>query len=92
MTDKQLIIDANTGESVEVPLTTEQIAEREAWEAGSYDREVAAVSEARFNAYKAPGGSDAIFMKFQRGLATEQEWLDAVEAINEANPYPAKAV
>jgi hypothetical protein len=43
----------------------------------------------RHLAYSAPGGSDAVFLKWQRGEATKQEWLDAVQAINDANPYPA---
>lgn len=49
-----------------------------------------AVSVSRHAAYVAPNGSDAMFMKYQRGEATEQEWLDAVAAINDANPYPVK--
>lgn len=49
-----------------------------------------AVSANRHAAYTAPNGSDAVFMKYQRGEATEQEWLDAVTAINDANPYPVK--
>jgi len=48
-----------------------------------------AVSASRHAAYVAPNGSDAVFMKYQRGEASEQEWLDAVTAINDANPYPA---
>jgi hypothetical protein len=34
--------------------------------------------------------SDPIFMQYQRGEATEQEWLDAVEAVKDAHPYPVK--
>lgn len=49
-----------------------------------------AVSASRHAAYVAPGGSDSVFMKYQRGEATEQEWFDAIEAINQANPYPLK--
>ena len=52
----------------------------------SYD----AVTVARQTAYSAVGGSDGIFFKYQRGEATKQEWLDAVTAINDANPYPVK--
>lgn len=44
----------------------------------------------RHLAYSAPGGSDAIFLKYQRGEATKQDWLDAVQAINDAHPYPTK--
>ena len=71
-------------------LTPEEIAEREEWEAGEYDRQVEAVRLARHIAYTSPDGSNAIFLKWQRGEATEQEWLDAVQAINDAHPYPVK--
>jgi hypothetical protein len=27
-------------------------------------------------------------MQYQRGDATEQEWLDAVQAVKDAHPYP----
>jgi hypothetical protein len=33
--------------------------------------------------------SDPIFFQWQRGDATEQEWLDAVEAVKAKYPYPA---
>ena len=33
--------------------------------------------------------SDPVFFDFQRGEATEQEWLDAVQAVKDAHPYPA---
>ena len=33
--------------------------------------------------------SDPVFFQFQRGDATEQEWLDAVEAVKAKYPYPA---
>lgn len=55
-----------------------------------YDTAYAAVSAARHAAYIAPDGSDAIFMQYQRGQATEQAWLDRVAEINTANPYPDK--
>ena len=77
-------------EIIQTPLTPEQIAEREAWEAGAYDRAVEEVKQARHSAYTAAGGSDAIYLKYQRGEATEKEWLDAVQAINDAHPYPVK--
>jgi hypothetical protein len=58
---------------------------------GKYSREIEAVKQARHSAYSAPGGSDAVFLKWQRGEATKQEWLDAVQAINDAHPYPEQA-
>ena len=33
--------------------------------------------------------TDPIFFEVQRGDKTEQEWLDAVQAVKDANPYPA---
>lgn len=32
--------------------------------------------------------ADPVFFQYQRGEKTEQEWLDIVQAIQEANPYP----
>ena len=58
------------------------------WPEVQYEVAYAAVSQQRALAYAAPGGSDGVFFKWQRGEATEQEWLDAVQAINEAHPYP----
>ena len=72
----------------DIPLTPEQEAERAEWEAGTYQREYDLVSLNRHAAYTAPGGSDAIFMKYQRDEATKEEWLAAKAAIDEALPYP----
>lgn len=58
------------------------------WAQVEYEVAYEAVSAARHTAYTAAGGSDSVYMKYQRGEATEQEWLDAVAAINDANPYP----
>ena len=71
-----------------IDLTPEQEAEREAWAAEAYQREYDAVTEARQQQYAKL--SDPIFMQYQRGEATEQEWLDAVQAVKDANPYPVK--
>jgi hypothetical protein len=32
--------------------------------------------------------ADPIFFEFQRGDKTEAEWLDAVQAVKDAHPYP----
>ena len=32
--------------------------------------------------------ADPLFFKYQRGEATEQEWLDKIEEIRERYPYP----
>lgn len=80
-------------EIIEREPTPEEIAEREAWAAGAYDREVEAVKAARHAAYIAADGSDALFMKYQRAEdgVTKQQWLDRVAEINAAHPYPVKA-
>jgi hypothetical protein len=33
--------------------------------------------------------SDPLFFGWQRGENTEKAWLDAVQAIKDANPYPS---
>jgi hypothetical protein len=73
-------------ESEEIPLTPAQIADREAWAASEYQREYDNVTAMRQFYYQRD--SDPIFMQYQRGEATEQEWLDAVQAVKDANPYP----
>ena len=60
----------------------------DAWPQVEYDREVAQVRAARHAAYAAPDGPDAIFLQWQRGDASEQEWLDAVQVVKDAHPYP----
>ena len=59
-----------------------------AWPHVQYDREYAAVRAERHAAYAAPDGPDAIFLQWQRGDATEQDWLDAVQVVKDAHPYP----
>lgn len=57
-----------------------------AWPEAKYKSEYDKVSEARRIAYTSE--SDPVFFQYQRGEKTEQEWLDAVKAVNDANPYP----
>jgi hypothetical protein len=45
-----------------------------------------AVEIARSKAYRE--SSDPVFFRYQRGDATEAEWLAAVEAVKAAYPYP----
>ena len=75
-------------EIIDAPLDPQIIADQEAWAAGAYDREYAAVQEARRQAYMLT--ADPLFFGFQRGDNTEQEWLDAVQAVKDSNPYPVK--
>jgi hypothetical protein len=58
------------------------------WPEVQHARAVARVRAERHAAYGAPDGPDAIYMQYQRGDATEQDWLDAVEAVKTAHPYP----
>jgi len=59
-----------------------------AWPQVQSERERAAVELSRHAAYTAPGGPDSVFFRWQRGDATEQEYLDAVQAVKDAHPYP----
>lgn len=58
------------------------------WADVQYRAQYNAVTVARQAGYQQT--SDPIFMQYQRGEATEQEWLDAVQAVKDANPYPVK--
>lgn len=42
----------------------------------------------RHAAYVSADGPDSVFMRWQRGDATEQEWLGAVQAVKDQHPYP----
>jgi hypothetical protein len=57
-----------------------------AWPQVQYDRQYEAVEQARRAAYTVD--ADPLFFRWQRGSATEQEWLDAVEAVKQQHPYP----
>jgi hypothetical protein len=58
------------------------------WPQVEYQLAYAAVELTRKAAYSET--SDPIFFEYQRGTKTEQEWLDAVEAVKDAHPYPTK--
>jgi hypothetical protein len=69
-------------------LTAEEVAEREAWAAEEPARQRKTVEDQRRAAYQTE--SDPLFFGWQRGDNTEQEWLDAVQAVKDAHPYPTK--
>lgn len=46
----------------------------------------AEVEHARQAAYQQ--NADPLFFQYQRGEVTEQEWLDAVQAVKNRYPYP----
>ena len=63
------------------------LAELEAeWAQVEYEVAYEAVQKARQAAYQSE--SDPIFFDYQRGEVTEQDWLDAVQAVKDAHPYP----
>lgn len=57
------------------------------WAEVQFEVAYEAVQKQRQAKYQAE--SDPIFFDFQRGEASEQDWLDAVEAVKVALPYPA---
>jgi hypothetical protein len=62
-------------------------AELEAlWPTVQYEVAYAQVEQARQVAYQQT--SDPLFFEYQRGDATEGEWLAAVQAVKDAHPYP----
>jgi hypothetical protein len=80
--------DNNEIPSIVVPLTPEEIADREQMAIDNQQRAYDFVASKRQAGYQQT--SDPIFMQYQRGEATEQEWLDAVQAVKDANPYPVQ--
>lgn len=53
---------------------------------GEYMRKFADVEKSRQFAYQS--NSDPLFFGWQRGENTEQDWLNAVQAVKDAHPYP----
>ena len=56
------------------------------WPQVQYEVAYEQVERARQLAYRET--SDALFFEYQRGDATEAEWLAAVQAVKDAHPYP----
>jgi hypothetical protein len=56
------------------------------WPTVQYEVAYEQVEQARSQAYQKD--SDPIFFQYQRGDKTEAEWLGAVQAVKDANPYP----
>jgi len=72
-----------------VPLTAEEIAEREAWAAQEPERERERIRQQRQSVYAQT--ADPLFFKFQAGEATKAEWLAARQAVVDAHPYPEES-
>jgi hypothetical protein len=58
-----------------------------AWPQIEYDIQYARVESARLEAYR--DTADPLFFGWQREENTEQDWLDAVQAVKDNNLYPA---
>jgi len=71
---------------IETDLEAEVIKTQQEYTAGAYNRELAQVQETRRQAYIRD--ADPLFFGYQRGENTEQEWLEAVQAVKYAHPYP----
>lgn len=56
------------------------------WPQASYQMQCQVVDAQRRIAYEQQ--SDGVFFKWQRGEATQEQWQQAVEAVQAANPYP----
>jgi hypothetical protein len=67
------------------PKPTEAELEK-LWPEVQFEFEYEIVEKTRANLYREI--SDPIFFQYQRGTATEKQWLDAVKSIKESNPYP----
>jgi hypothetical protein len=67
------------------PKPTEKQLEA-VWPEVQYETAYSRVEQERAEAYRET--SDPIFFQYQRGDATEAEWLAAVEAVKTAHPYP----
>jgi hypothetical protein len=57
------------------------------WPIVQYEVEKETIESERIAEYQKI--SDPLFFQYQRGEATEQEWLDAVQSIKNMYPYPA---
>lgn len=73
----------------DISLSDEDIADRESLAIANVQHALEFAKAKRQAAYQRD--ADPIFMQYQRGEKTEQDWLDAVQAIKDANPYPVKA-
>jgi len=88
---ERIEVNIQTGEVTTIPLTAEEIAEREA-----YKRDVLPgllleqAKQNRASAYR--NEADPLFFKAQRGEATIEEWQLKVAEIRSLYPYPNEEV
>jgi hypothetical protein len=79
---KGLVVSAQTGQAkiVDAEPRPESTPEE------THAQELAEAKSNRSAAYTAE--ADPLFFKYQRGEATEQEWLGKIEEIRARYPYP----
>jgi hypothetical protein len=58
------------------------------WPEVNFENEYKKIELKRFEQYRLT--SDPIFFKWQRGDATENDWLQSIDEIKLANPYPTR--
>lgn len=84
---KRKVINCQTGEVTFEPISTEELAERAAWERDVLPVEQRKIAEeGRINAFRSE--ADPLFFKWQAGEGTEAEWRAARDAIRARFPYP----
>ena len=84
---EEITRNLQTGEVTRRALTTEEIAEREAYERDVLPGEIRKDIEVqRASAYRSE--ADPLFFKAQRGEATTDEWTAKVAEIKTRFPYP----
>ena len=85
---ERIVINCQTGEQTVVPLTAEEIAEREAYVRDVLpDLLLEQSKQNRANAYR--NEADPLFFKYQAGEVTKEEWLAKREEIRVRYPYPS---
>lgn len=73
---------------IERLLTAEEKAERALWRKESDKQFILDAKDARRQGYMRI--SDPVYMQWQRGLKTEQDWLDAVAQVEADYPIPGE--
>ena len=80
------VYNVQTGETTTVPLTAEEVAEREAYVRDVLPGKIRKhVEDKRAAAFRSE--ADPLFFKWQAGEGTEAEWRAARDAIRARFPY-----
>jgi len=73
---------------IERPMTPEEKAERAKWAKEQKVAQTELAKAQRLQGYQLI--SDPVFMQWQRGLKTEQDWHDAVAQVEADYPIPGE--